>query len=125
MSFKGYWEVLQIELETLKVVASYENVAEAQRELGISGLHEAVTGKYIVSHGYHWVYARNYTKNWKPRERKRGIRVEQVDKNTGEVIALFDSIVEAAHSIGTSPQNINSALRGKQNTAGGFKWRYA
>ena len=44
---------------------------------------------------------------------------------TGELIKSFISIKEAANFFKTSESGISACLRGKQNTAGGYKWKYA
>lgn len=117
------WEVLQIEPETLEVVRTYKNVSEAKKELGISGLYSAVAGENIMSNGFHWVYAKDYNKNWKPKESKREVKVQQLDKATREVVAQFNSIKAAAASVETTPQNISAALDRRTKTAAGYRWR--
>lgn len=52
--------------------------------------------------------------------------VEQIDLKTGKVIATFDSFSSAASSLGLKKAtHISEACRGLQETAYGFKWRYA
>lgn len=50
--------------------------------------------------------------------------VEQIDKETGEVIKVYSTTKEAAQAIGITPTNITAVCRGRQQTAGGYKWRY-
>jgi|LFRM01.2.fsa_nt_gb group I intron endonuclease len=50
--------------------------------------------------------------------------VEQINKETGEVIKVYDTTKEAALAVGITPSNITSVCRGRQKTAGGYKWRY-
>ena len=51
--------------------------------------------------------------------------VLQIDKNTGEVIREFPSIMEVHRQLGFSQGHISQCCNGKRKTCGGFKWRYA
>ena len=51
--------------------------------------------------------------------------VNQLHKQTGELINEFSSIGEAAKCTGITWQNIASVCKGKRKSAGGFVWRYA
>jgi hypothetical protein len=53
----------------------------------------------------------------------RATAVEQIDMDTGEVIAQFDSISEAARAVGAAQPNISCCLSGKNRTCKGFMWR--
>ena len=63
-----------------------------------------------------------------PNYRKK--RVAQYDKDTGELIATFASVKEAADSIldgsshGSRATSIAKCATGEQNTAKGYVWRY-
>lgn len=43
----------------------------------------------------------------------------------GEFVGRYDSTRQAAKAIGICPQAITACLRGRRETSGGFKWRYA
>jgi hypothetical protein len=51
-------------------------------------------------------------------------KVCQLDKDTNEVIRVFDSIADAGRYINTRSSNISSVCKGLRNTCGGFKWGY-
>lgn len=51
--------------------------------------------------------------------------VEQLDKDTLEILNKFDSCKSAALALGISNCHIGSVCNGKRKTAGGFKWRWA
>ena len=51
-------------------------------------------------------------------------RVEQYDLD-GNYIASYESIRDAAKTVGILPQCIGACCRGKYRMAGGFVWRYA
>jgi hypothetical protein len=52
-------------------------------------------------------------------------KVKQINKETDEVIKVFDSIKEAAISTGSNNTSIIHCCSGKYNTANGYKWTYA
>jgi group I intron endonuclease len=56
--------------------------------------------------------------------KKGNKRVQQIDLNTGEVIAEFLSMREAARKTATPKSSLQSCLRGILKQAGGFLWRY-
>jgi hypothetical protein len=57
---------------------------------------------------------------------KRGKRVsvDQCDPDTKEIIASFETAIEASKSVRIHPSGITSVCKGKQKTAGGFFWKY-
>ena len=53
--------------------------------------------------------------------------IKQIDKNTGEVIHIYESIAEATRTLGNSKSknlsgNISEAIRKRNKTAYGYKW---
>lgn len=48
--------------------------------------------------------------------------VKQLDKSTGTVINVFDSMMEAERSTGIYQSHISACCSGKLKTAGGYKW---
>lgn len=54
---------------------------------------------------------------------RKKIPVEQIDKNTGEVICVFESIASASRETNTSSSNIRFCIYGKRHTANGFAWK--
>lgn len=51
--------------------------------------------------------------------------IQQIDRNTGNIVSMFGSIREAARAFNLDPSTISAACRGKSKTAGGFMWRFA
>lgn len=51
-------------------------------------------------------------------------KVEQIDKETGVVIQVFESISDAEKVVGIH-SNIGMCCRGQRNYAKGYKWRFA
>lgn len=53
-------------------------------------------------------------------------KINQLDKDTGEIINTFDSIKEAFHGLDKKyTGTIGDCIRGRINTAYGYKWEYA
>ena len=55
--------------------------------------------------------------------RTNAVVIFQKDKN-GNIIKEWQSITEAAHSLGVSHQGIQACCSGKQKTCKGFVWNY-
>ena len=51
-------------------------------------------------------------------------RTIKIHKTTGEILEVFNSQLEAAASLGIHQCNISDAIRGRQATAGGYKWKF-
>lgn len=68
--------------------------------------------------------------------RKRVEKLKLVTRGNGngnkEVLSIkdnkvfkeYESVLSAANELGIHPSNISKVLKGKQNTAGGYKWKY-
>lgn len=48
----------------------------------------------------------------------------QIDKNTDEVLRIFDSCEQAAKYLGVNKHVISNCCRNQRPTAYGFKWKY-
>lgn len=58
--------------------------------------------------------------------KKMGKPVKQLDRTTGEVLRVFDSVKEATQNVGLKSSNsICDVIAGRSPTAGGYKWQYA
>lgn len=58
--------------------------------------------------------------------KKTKIAVFQIDKNTNEILQKFESANAAARSLGATKGNhITEVCKGKNQTAYGYKWKYA
>ena len=60
------------------------------------------------------------------KDNKNSIAIEKIDKNTGEILKIYDSITEARKDLGLKyDTNIRQCLKGyKRKTAHGFIWKY-
>ena len=52
------------------------------------------------------------------------LRVQQINKDTGDIINIFNSIVEAAIATNSDSSAISKVCRGKLKTTNGYKWKY-
>lgn len=53
---------------------------------------------------------------------KNRMKVRQIDINTGDTLAVYESLSEASRFTKVHAAGIGDCLRGKQKKAGGFKW---
>lgn len=51
-------------------------------------------------------------------------KVKQIDPESGEVVKIWDSQIEAGNQLNIPANNISNVCKGKRKTAGGYKWRY-
>lgn len=56
----------------------------------------------------------------------RAKKIAMLDKNTNEILIVFDSVADANEYLGVSRKNksIHTCARGKYKTALGYKWKY-
>lgn len=56
---------------------------------------------------------------------KRSKSVQKIDKNTGEILEIFESISDASRKTKISSGNISAACKNLRQHAGGYIWKYA
>jgi len=126
--------VYQISLQTGEITAEYKAIIEAKKATGILHISSVCRGKRKQAGGYFWSYTSEYDKEF-VRSISTGAKygtdnpasrqVLQIDKDTNEIIAEFDTIREAGKALGLiSTNNISTCCRGRLKTAYGFKWKY-
>ena len=64
-----------------------------------------------------------YSQNMKHFGQKNGISVNKLDKNNN-IIQTYNTIKDASENNNISSSGITNVCKGKQKTAGGFKWEY-
>ena len=57
--------------------------------------------------------------------RKRSKPVQKIDKNTGEILEIFESISDASRKTKISSGNISAVCKNLRQHAGGYIWKYA
>ncbi len=110
-----------------KLVARYPSLSAASEAAGISvqSLGAAAGGKSMQSGGFVWVYEENYVEGVGMRKRKSYRPVDKFNLK-GKFIARYDSVNEAAASVGLkSASGVTGVCRGKKKACGGHIWKYA
>lgn len=116
-------------------IAEYESAREAERATGISykAIHQCVAHKSHSSGGYVWRYCGEpYEKPvtaWETRVargKSSGKPVDQIDLTTGEIIATYPSISDAARAVGSHKECISSVVNhvGGNVSAAGYGWKF-
>lgn len=73
------------------------------------------------------ILKRKPTRYWKNKTGKlhhTSIKIKQIDKNTNNLIKVWDSMMDVKRELGIHNSNISDVCRNKQKTAGGFTWEY-
>lgn len=105
------------------IVEIFSSVREAANKTKITytNIGFAANGKRLTAGGYKWEFVDN--KNQEPLVRKdKCVKVEQLSLD-GNLINIFNSIVDAAKATGCSERGISAVINGRNKTSGGFKWR--
>lgn len=109
------------------LIKKFTMISDAEKELGIS--HATIigcaTGRNKTCHGYIFVYPEDFPiKNIEERKKRvKGRKVAKVDKTTGEVIATYDRMTDAAKELGGSHKMIHKVLDSNTKTAYGYQWK--
>ncbi len=103
----------------------WPSVGAASKEVGVhsSTLSKACSGKSKTSAGFIWRYEGNPPPTQKEKANNNR-RVRQLDKDTGEVIKVWDTIKVAGDTLKISGSHITCVCKGRRITTGGFKWEY-
>lgn len=114
-----YVKYVQLDKEG-NLIKIWDSLAEAQRQYGI------INPRKHTSQGYQWQKYDEYLTLPKGKvKHKHNIddTVKQFDLQ-GNLIAEYTSIKEACKITGVNKSTLNSCLKGKGKTAGGFLWSY-
>ena len=57
-------------------------------------------------------------------EHPKSKKIAQYDKQTNELIKIWDSMMDVKRELGINNRNISECCRGKYKSAGGFVWKY-
>lgn len=117
-----------------KRIAHYPSVKDAAEASGThaTAIYNVLNGKYKSANRFFWTkgYGKksiDLSKHKWGRESMAITQSKPVKKYSrdGRYLQTFPSIKLAARSIGLHPSTVIDALRGRQHTSGGFKWKYA
>lgn len=107
-------------------IAEYESVTSASDQTGFnrSNISANLTGMSKTTNNHIFVYKNNYPIKDLSVYKKcgKGIKVVQLDKETGELLNVFEKISYAGKYIGKSYKNIQKVLENPNKTAYGYKW---
>lgn len=112
-------------------VGAYISIHKASIELGIpeTNITMALSNKYNITQAKGYVFLKEgdniLDKLDKVNKRHSSARrpVIQLTKN-GQILAEFNSVSDAANSLGCGTGLISNCLKGRYKTAAGYKWRY-
>lgn len=109
------------------LIAEYNSVGEASRMTGISAhaIQKCAKGLQLSTAGYIWKYL-SEAKCKMPEGKHEAFnkkRIAQYGKD-GTLIATYESIAEAAKTVGCDTSNIGRAARGVTKSSKGFKWKF-
>lgn len=133
--------VLQFDLQG-NFIAEYHASAVAVKETGIKSVRQCCLGLYTKAERFVFIYKQDFEKLSKEDFDNKllianstyaggfgATPVQQLDKETLQIINTFKSTNEAARVLGKMMSgaggNIASACKGKLKTSYGFKWQYA
>ncbi len=123
-------KIKQIDPVTLKVVAEYEKIKDGAEAVGVSdcAISNVLRGLKKAAGGYIWKYSEDKTelKSVEIKNMHRNQKLQQLDKNTEEVIMEYNSVKEALIALNKNVKDgsIYQVCKGKANTAYGYKWRF-
>ena len=120
---KGAKRVKQIDPESGEVVKIWNSQTEAcEFYNGNPSLISDAIRRNSLTKGYYWRFEDDNTPLIK-KKNPFSKEVEQIDKNTLEVIKVWDSLSEVERQLNIPTGNISNVCKGKRKTAGGFIWR--
>lgn len=107
-------------------IAEYESVSIASEITGIlrTRISSVLIGASKHAQGYIFVYKEDFPiKDISKYEiRKKGKKIAQVDKTTGEIIKVFDRMADAGRELNVNYKCIHKVVDKEDKTAYGFKW---
>lgn len=118
--------VFQYHLTQNILLNKYDSLGSAAKALNknnISAIKQACEKTISQAYGYRWSYENNIQNLPKA---KSGVtrKVLQLDKDTEEIIQIYNSASEAAKKLHCDSSSIQKVCRGKRKTCAGYKWKY-
>lgn len=119
----------QIDPSSMQVIMSYPSIRSAAQELHLDPwtISKAVQGKTTNAGGFYWK-EKGVEKEFVPIKKLWKRKVQQLDKDTSQVIAEFNSCADAARALGKDGKNGGSSIarvcRGEKISAFNYKWKY-
>ena len=116
--------VIQYAYDSITVIAKYNSIKEAADATGLhaQSICACIHNRQLSTGNYRW-----YKDDGKvcpiiqyPQDNRKA--VYQIDKNTGAIVAMYDSMFEAANQTNTRYGDIKNTVRGRQKSANGYRW---
>lgn len=107
-------------IEECLLTTQEKNAKEAMRTRNnsyLQGKHHSEETKQKISEN-------NAMKDKFGSENPSSKQVAQYDKQTLELIKVWDSMMDVQRELGIAQQNISKCCKGKRKSAGGFVWKY-
>jgi len=118
-------EIYQCDMDG-NLLKKFDSIAMAEKELNIhhSRIVNCAKGRDKSAGGYIFVYPEDFPiKDIESHKKKvKGHRVAKVDMTTGEILARYDRMTDAAKELGGSHKMIFKVLDNPNKTAYGYKW---
>ena len=117
--------VEQIDIQTQTVVNVFESVKSAAKALNISSatISRVLHGGLKTSVKKKYTWKKVVKKEKEVKEKTRNFSIEQINIQTGKVIATFDSINDARNKLNYSYDGISGVIRCKTKSFNGYFWR--
>ena len=112
-----------------KFVKLYTNVVEVKKEYGKVNIHDSIAKINMTAGGMYWrkYHSYNFPKTIEILPRNQAYKkISQFTKD-GKFVRSYDSITEAANTIGVKLFQISRVIGGKKTkykTCAGFRWEY-
>ena len=75
--------------------------------------------------GLHYEISEENLRKWREGYRASIDRIKQIDKNTNEVIAIYENAIIASKQTDSDYSGIRRCCQGKQKTCNGYRWQIA
>ena len=131
----GKKKIYQLDINN-NIIKEWNTIKDAYETLKLSrtAINAVLSGRNKTSGGYYWCYKEEYNIN-KMKHTKydtNKIKIKQLNKDTKELIKIWDSVSEAStyiakekgSSIKAAKTNISKCIRGERKSCLGFKWEY-
>ena len=116
-------KVYQKDINTLETIQIFNSVAEAANFLKVTRatFREGIKNHNGFYKNYYWEIDDSSAEQIRDFNKKT---VLQLDKNTEDIITIFDSVSAAAKAVNSSTSNISKACKNPNYTVKGYKWKY-
>ena len=126
-SYKSFQHpVVQCDLQG-NFIAEFDSVIEASRNTGIErpSISSNIIGQRKTTGGYIFVYKEDFPIKdlGTHSKKKKGRKVAQINPETNEQIAIYNSIAEAGRALGVNYKAIQRIVDRDNRTAYGYKWK--